>query len=834
MSLIGALFCAGCTGDPRSAEDACIADSWQAVEAENKGDYAGAETHYLQALDQSKQSNTPIQLPQVLQGLGKLYAKEEKFSRAEASLRQELESYKAIEKGSHLMAASRLDMVEGRVQCLEALATVMARQGKPDEAAQLYGTALSLNKDYGGSVGTNLRISKNYAEFLKSIHKFEQADRVQIEVDAANLTAQEVNRDLNPGLLLVFTRFDPAHSALKLRTLALAAQRLQKYDRLQQALYYLGLAELRSGRVDQAEAAFRKWQSIITPEKTGGVQVKFEANMAMALAAVACCLEMQGKPSDANDFFMRAMRFDADRACQMISYVGTMTIKSGKDEYAQLLAQRLFILADETKQDKEKQLVANTITSLANDFREQLKFADGVPLDRRALAIYQKAAKPNSRSLPDSLNALGFDLRALHKYSEAKPILEEALAKYEADKSTDKSIDPQTLANSAVSLAEDYQGLHDYAQAAQLFKRALPLYAKANGPNSSLVARTLMELGDTYRSDHQYAESLPFYKQAVLVCENVHGKNSAEVGHAVFALEESYRCLHSNVEAEPLIKRALAILQAREPASVAVPQLKFASAENYRELKKYEEAQAFYDAAVPLFEKVGGPDYNIFPVLKGSAENLRRMGRFAQAEPLFKRVLSILEKTKGQELEVASTNDLLADDLQAQGKYLEAQTARKHALDNMEKVKGAHDYEVGETLRALAMDYRKQGNNAQAQPLYQRALAIYQKTNGAQMRVAFTYDDLADVEQAQGKYLEAQTARKNALAVVEKVKGANDPEVAKTLGALAQNYQMQHKDANAEQTYKQALAIYQKTNEHAPEVAQILGKLAQLAKLHGG
>ena len=152
--------CTGCTGDATSNEDACTANSWLAIDAEKKGDYSSAETHYSQALSHAEQSNNALQLPKVLQGLAELYVKVQKYPQAETSLRRAVERYKAIEKENRLTTADRLDTLDGRVKALEALAGVMVTERKSNDAELLYKEAPALNKDSGGSVDSNIRISK--------------------------------------------------------------------------------------------------------------------------------------------------------------------------------------------------------------------------------------------------------------------------------------------------------------------------------------------------------------------------------------------------------------------------------------------------------------------------------------------------------------------------------------------------------------------------------------------------------------------------------------------------------------------------------------------------
>ena len=86
----------------------------------------------------------------------------------------------------------------------------------------------------------------------------------------------------------------------------------------------------------------------------------------------------------------------------------------------------------------------------------------------------------------------------------------------------------------------------------------------------------------------------------------------------------------------------------------------------------------------------------------------------------------------------------------------------------------------------------------------------------------------------QGKNDEAENTFKESLAISKKVFGDEHPYVAESLTTLASLYNVQGKYDEAENTYKESLAIRKKVfgDEH-PDVAEILDYLAGLYNVQG-
>ncbi len=95
-------------------------------------------------------------------------------------------------------------------------------------------------------------------------------------------------------------------------------------------------------------------------------------------------------------------------------------------------------------------------------------------------------------------------------------------------------------------------------------------------------------------------------------------------------------------------------------------------------------------------------------------------------------------------------------------------------------------------------------------------------------------NNLAKVYATQGKYGEAEELFKGALAIKEKTKGERHPDVATSLNNLANVYDLQGKHGEAEGLYKRALVIIEKAlGRSHPDVALINKHLADAYQLQG-
>ncbi len=151
-----------------------------------------------------------------------------------------------------------------------------------------------------------------------------------------------------------------------------------------------------------------------------------------------------------------------------------------------------------------------------------------------------------------------------------------------------------------------------------------------------------------------------------------------------------------------------------------------------------------------------------------------------------------------------------------QGKYPEAVKQFKAALKEA-KGFGPEDPRLARSFNDLALLYQAQGKYAEAEPLYKRSLAISEKALGPDHpEVATSLNNQALLYQAQGKYAEAEPLYKRALAIWEKALGPGHPDVAVSLENYASLLRKTGRASEAAQMEARAKAIRAKHRAQNP------------------
>ena len=144
-----------------------------------------------------------------------------------------------------------------------------------------------------------------------------------------------------------------------------------------------------------------------------------------------------------------------------------------------------------------------SLNDLADCYRHQNKFADAVPLLKRALAIRENVLEPpNDPRVGYCLLDLAECYKHLGKYAEAELLTKRALAIIE------KVLPDSTKVATCLSdLAECYSRQGKYADAEPMFRRSLELLEQSLGPNETLTADTLNRLAECYRRQGKYSDA---------------------------------------------------------------------------------------------------------------------------------------------------------------------------------------------------------------------------------------------------------------------------------------------------------------------------------------
>jgi CHAT domain-containing protein len=133
-------------------------------------------------------------------------------------------------------------------------------------------------------------------------------------------------------------------------------------------------------------------------------------------------------------------------------------------------------------------------------------------------------------------------------------------------------------------------------------------------------------------------------------------------------------------------------------------------------------------------------------------------------------------------------------------------------------------------LNNLAQLYQAQGRYIEAEPLSQRSLGIAEKSLGLNHPdVGMSLNNLAALYQLQGRFAEAEPLFRRAVRIAERSLGPDHTSVGSTLNNLAELYRAQGRFAEAEPLYRRDLAISEKAfGPDHPGVGTALNNLALL------
>ena len=170
-------------------------------------------------------------------------------------------------------------------------------------------------------------------------------------------------------------------------------------------------------------------------------------------------------------------------------------------------------------------------------------------------AALKKAERfgPQDLRLGTTLNNLASLYEAQGKYAEAEPLDKRALAIEEKALGPE---DPYVAIIGLNNLAELYHQQGKYAEAEPLYKRSLSILEKALGPEHPIMAKSLNNLGLVYTAQGKYAEAEPLHKRALAIREKALGPEHLTVAASLSSLANLYLNLGKYSQAEPLIQRA--------------------------------------------------------------------------------------------------------------------------------------------------------------------------------------------------------------------------------------------------------------------------------------
>ena len=422
------------------------------------------------------------------------------------------------------------------------------------------------------------------------------------------------------------------------------------------------------------------------------------------------------------------------------------------------------------------------------------------------------------------------------------------------------------LTTNLTLLAQIYQMENKSDLAEQTLKEALASREKTVGTNDPGLVMPLDNLANFYYfAEHRYDLAAPLCLRILHLAENASPRDDAEVEKRARAVAVVYRLQGEYAQAEPFYQQALDLAG---KTGGDLPGGLLATAGFYHDWGKFDQAEALCQRALAMQEKAAASDtnaeaqMNLAVSLYGLAENYRSWGKLDQAEPLYRRSVEIVEKTLSPDnSDLARPLAGLAATLAAQGKTNQAAVLYQRAfavtenklepgdpvvkavlddytalLDNMnrpDEAKALRQSFQWQVLIYQSQRARRAGALDDAERLAGQALDLAGNFGPADPRLARSQVQMAEIYRQQGKTDLAEQTFKHAIASYEKAVGTNNPDLIMPLESLANFYYNTkvHYDLVAS-LYQRILNIVQATPAPNPlEVARWERNLADVYRL---
>jgi len=446
---------------------------------------------------------------------------------------------------------------------------------------------------------------------------------------------------------------------------------------------------------------------------------------------------------------------------------------------------------------------------------------------RQAYELTDPKIAPLARA--EAAIAAAFVLHCLARYTEAEPLMREALSLWENVLAPDHP----SIALALNDLAQLFQTTNRHAEAEPLMRRALKIDEDSYGPHHPKVAIRLSNLALLLNTTNRHSEAEPLMRRALTIDEQCYGPDHPNLAIRLNNLAQLFKATNRLAEAEPFMRRALKIDEdsygPNHPhVAVSLNNL----AQWLKATNRLTEAEPLMRRALAIDEQSYGPDHpDVGTDLNNLANLLATTNRLAEAEPLMRRALMIDEQCYGPDhpnlaIRLNNLAQLFADT----NRHSEAEPLMRRALAIDERSYGPDHPDVAICLNNLALLLKATNRLAEAEPLYRRALAIDEKSYGPDHpNVGIRLNNLAQVLQATNRLTEAEPPMRRVVEIFEKSYGLTHPNVATALSNLAQLLQATNRVTEAEPLIHRALTIDEES--YGPDHPNVAIRLSNLAAL---
>jgi TonB family protein len=245
------------------------------------------------------------------------------------------------------------------------------------------------------------------------------------------------------------------------------------------------------------------------------------------------------------------------------------------------------------------------------------------------------------------------------KYAEALPLAKRALELREAALGPDHEL----VQAARFNLAEVYTSLKKYGEAQPLVERLVETQERKAGPEDASVAKYLDDLAYGAFLRRDFSKSEATYKRALAIREKAFGPDHVEVASSLYALAELYRYRNQIDKAEPLYQRAALLrvkLLGHEHAAFLKARERYLCTVYERQYKYEDQARIFKDFAKKVLglTHMSGGDPATGKVLNGIALSLPRPSYPPEARNAHAQGIVVVKVTVDEQGNVVNASDM--------------------------------------------------------------------------------------------------------------------------------------------------------------------------------
>jgi antitoxin component YwqK of YwqJK toxin-antitoxin module/CHAT domain-containing protein/Flp pilus assembly protein TadD len=438
-----------------------------------------------------------------------------------------------------------------------------------------------------------------------------------------------------------------------------------------------------------------------------------------------------------------------------------------------------------------KELLANSISNMANDLENLLQRTEAIVWFKKSIAMAEKEGINNPLNYILGHQRLGWLYVSTRKLDSAHLYYDKLLAVLENSNLKNTLWYATTLHGKANLLFTEYR----YEEAVKNWEQAKTLLEELNKTQTQDYANVLSGFQSVYDEWGNYDKAEQMAQLRLALIKNLYGEASKSYLEIYLELGDIYKDWDRyDKAAETLNKAEQQILNHLGPDSFLYASCQYSLAMLHYELNDYKNSIKYYDKAMPFYRA----NINDYPadcanMLGNQADNHKFLGNYAEAEKLINEAIGISEKYFSKEsTDYLGKRSRLASLYNYQGLFSQAIPIYLNDMEAYKKLVGPDHIRYIESVRRVARCYYDQNEYKKAETYYLQFRDLAAKNPG-EKSVEFIDANykLASIYSETGLPLKAEPLMKKSIELAETYYGLEHPETAyywKELGMFYGNY----------------------------------------------